>query len=82
MFSFNGSGKRKEIWERQPRKERFFGNSKAGKDNLILDIYRCMLLDMKDKGTFTNKSPIYLRYKQLLEKSIDNQITEEPNEEE
>ncbi|MAF43928.1 MAG: hypothetical protein CMI54_07195 [Parcubacteria group bacterium] len=59
MFSSNGK-----------RKERFFGNSKAGRQNLVLDVYRCLILDMKEEGTFTEDNPIFIRYRELLEKSI------------
>ena len=66
MFSSNGE-----------RKERFFGNSKAGRQNLVFDVYRCLILDMKDEGTFTERSPIFIRYRQLLEKSIQEDKDED-----
>jgi len=65
MFSNNG------------RKERFFGDSKAGRANLVLDVYRCLILDMKDNRTFTKDSPIFIRYRQLLEKSIQEEKDED-----
>ena len=73
-FSSNGNeGPTKDGY----RKQRFFGNSKAGRANLVLDVYRCMILDMKHKGTFTEHSPIFKRYRQLLLTSIEEDGNEE-----
>ena len=66
MFSSNGT-----------KKERFFGNSKTGRQNLVLDVYRCLILEMKSNNTFTIDSPIFQRYRQLLEKSIQEDKYEE-----
>ena len=65
MFSSNG------------RKERFFGDSKAGRANLVLDVYRCLILEMKDNNTFTKRSPIFIRYRELLEMSIQEEKTDQ-----
>ena len=65
MFSSNG------------QKERFFGNSKTGRANLVLDVYRCLILEMKDNNTFTKRSPIFKRYRELLEKSIQEEKDED-----
>ncbi len=65
MFSSNGT-----------QKEKSFGNSKTGRQNLILDVYRCLILEMKRNETFTVDSPIFKRYRQLLEKSIQEDYDE------